>query len=184
MSVRLQKRLWLCNTFAIGGTVIMAGWAALEALFGDSAALPWEIGFTTGFLGVLALNARGAHRAARLLLVVSANLCVFAGAILFSDSAGGTLPFFAMAAIPLLLFGPGEWLLAALGAALPVLLFARVQSGVAAHLLVINPQPGAGVVLRRRTPRRRSRWRSWSRFSCSGRTSGPRRRWSAAGRRS
>jgi PAS domain S-box-containing protein len=141
MSVRLQKRLWLSNTCAIGGTIIMAGWAALEALFGDSAALPWEIGFTTGFLGVLALNARGAHRAGRLLLVVSANLCVFAGAILFSDSAGGTLPFFAMAAIPLLLFGPGEWLLATLGAALPLLLFALCESGIAAQLLVINPQP-------------------------------------------
>ena len=25
MSVRVQKRLWLCNTFAIGGTIIMAG---------------------------------------------------------------------------------------------------------------------------------------------------------------
>src|SRR6476661_6779235 len=59
MSMAMQKRMWLCNTFAIGGTIIMASWAALETLFGDSAALPWEIGFTTGFLGVLALNARG-----------------------------------------------------------------------------------------------------------------------------
>ena len=89
MSVRLQKRLWLCNTFAIGGTIIMASWAALEALFGDSGALPWEIGFMAGFLGVLALNARGAHRAARLLLVVTANICVFAGAILFTDARAG-----------------------------------------------------------------------------------------------
>jgi len=141
MSVRAEKRIWLCNTFAIGATIIMAGWAALEVLFGDSSALPWEIGFTTGFLGVLGLNARGAHRASRLMFLATANLCVFAGAILFSDAAGGTLPFFAMAAIPLLLFGPGEWLLAALGAALPALLFAVCETGVARDLFVINPRP-------------------------------------------
>jgi PAS domain S-box-containing protein len=141
MSVRAEKRLWLCNTFAIGGTVIMATWAAFEALFGDSNALPWEIGFTTGFLAVLGLNARGAHRASRLLLVATANLCIFAGAILFSDASGGTLPFFAMAAIPLLLFGRGEWLLATLGALFPALLFAVCETGVARDVLVINPHP-------------------------------------------
>ena len=139
--IGLQKRIWLCNTAALGGTVIMASWAALELLFGDSSALPWEIGFTSGFLGVLALNARRSHRAARLLLVVTANLCVFAGAILFTNDTGGTLPFFAMAAIPLLLFGPGEWLLAALGAALPALLFVACQTGVAAELLAVTPRP-------------------------------------------
>ena len=56
------------------------------------------------FLAVLRRVGGGAHRLARLLLLVTANVCVFAGALLFTEPSGGILPFFAMAAIPLLLF--------------------------------------------------------------------------------
>src|SRR3982750_1495139 len=99
-----QKRIRLCNILTIGAGVIMAAWAYFEAAFGDRTVLPWELAFTAGFLAVLVLNASGAHRAARLLLILSANLCVLAGCVLFKDNAGGFLPFFAMAGMSLLLF--------------------------------------------------------------------------------
>ncbi len=140
LPVGTQKRIRLCNVLTIGGGAIMAIWAYVEASFGDRTVLPWELAFTAGFLAVLVLNASGAHRAARLLLIVSANICVFAGALLFTAPSGGILPFFAMAGISLLLFGPHEWRLAALSAALPVLLFAACKSGLAASWLGVQPR--------------------------------------------
>src|SRR4051812_29262535 len=110
MPVGTQKRIRLCNILTIGAGVIMAAWAYFEVSFGDRTLLPWELAFTAGFLAVLVLNASGAHRAARLLLIVSANLCVLAGCVLFKEGTGGLLPFFAMAGMSLLLFGPHEWL--------------------------------------------------------------------------
>ena len=141
MPVDVLKRVRLCNVVALGGGIIMGGWTAIEALFGSRGALPWELAFTSGFVAVLVLNALHAHRAARILLVITTNLCVFVGALLFEESTGGMLPFFAMAAIPLLLFGPGEWGLAALGAALPVVLLIAHESGVAASVLGVDPKP-------------------------------------------
>jgi PAS domain S-box-containing protein len=138
------KRIRLCNINALGGAIIMATWAYLEASFGDVDNLPWELAFLAGFLSVLALNARCAHRAGRLLMIINANVCVFAGAVLFTEPSGGTLPFFSMAAISLLMFGPKEWGLAALGAALPAVLLAAVKSGLAARVLSIEPRPAPG----------------------------------------
>ena len=138
--VNTQKRIRLCNLNALGGAVIMAAWAYVEAAFGDRASLPWELGFLAGFAGVLALNASGAHRAGRLLMIINANVCVFAGALLFTAPSGGLLPFFALAAISLLLFGPDEWLHAMLGALLPAALFAACKSGVAASLFSVEPR--------------------------------------------
>jgi PAS domain S-box-containing protein len=140
-SVNTQKRIRLCNLNALGGTVIMTVWAYFEAAFGDRASLPWELAFLAGFLGVLALNARGAHRAGRLLMIINANACVFAGALLFTEPSGGILPFFGLAAISLLLFGPDDWLHAALGALLPVALLAACKSGLAASLFSVQPRP-------------------------------------------
>ena len=99
--VDTQKRIRLCNVNAFGGAVIMFVWAYVEAAFGNRATLPWELGFLAGFVGVLALNASGAHRAGRLLMIINANICVFAGALLFTEPSGGILPFFAMAAVAL-----------------------------------------------------------------------------------
>jgi PAS domain S-box-containing protein len=143
-SVDTQKRIRLCNINAFGGVVIMLVWTYVEAAFGDRASLPWELGFLAGFIGVLALNGNGMHRAGRLLMIVNANMCVFAGAVLFTEPSGGILPFFAMAAIALLLFGPEDWLPAALGAALPAALLAACKTGAAAHLLSIHPRPAPG----------------------------------------
>src|SRR3954469_1591739 len=61
-SLDTQKRIRLCNINALGGAVIMLVWTYVEAAFGDRASLPWELGFLAGFVGVLALNASGAHR--------------------------------------------------------------------------------------------------------------------------
>ena len=138
--VDAAKRLRLCNVNALGGSIIMAIWAAVEAVMGDRGNVLWELRFLAGFLAVLGLSAIGANRAARLLLIVTANICVFAGAVLFTQSSGGILPFFAMAAMPLLLFGPDEWLLASLGAALPALLLAASKTGFAAHLFSVHPR--------------------------------------------
>lgn len=144
LPVVVRKRIRLCNVNALGGSIIMAVWAAVEAVDGTRADLLWELGFLGGFLAVLGLSATGAHRLSRLALIVTANICVLAGALLFPDGSGGILPFFAMAAMPLLLFGPDEWLPATLGAALPALLLAAVKSGLAATLLHVQPKPAPG----------------------------------------
>jgi signal transduction histidine kinase len=144
LPVAVRKRIRLCNINALGASVIMAVWAAVEAIAGTRSNFIWELGFLAAFLGVLGLSAAGAHRVARLVLIVTANVCVFAGALLFTAPSGGILPFFAMAAMPLLLFGPDEWLPATLGAALPALLLAAVVSGFAGTLFSVQPKPAPG----------------------------------------
>ena len=147
--VDTQKRIRLCNINAFGGAVIMFVWAYVEAAFGNRATLPWELGFLAGFVGVLALNASGAHRAGRLLMIINANICVFAGALLFTEPSGGILPFFAMAAVALLLFGPDDWLPATLGALLPAAAARRVQDGLRRESAVDSPEARPRLVLRR-----------------------------------
>ena len=141
LPVDAQKRIRLCNIFSIGGAAIMTSWAYFDAAFGDHGSLPWELGFLAGFVAVLGLNAKGAHRAARFLLIINGNLCVLAGALLFAESSGGLLPFFGLAAISLLLFGPKEWPLATLSAALPALLLALCKTGLAVSLFDVAPKP-------------------------------------------
>jgi signal transduction histidine kinase len=141
LPVDAQKRIRLCNIFAVSGAAIMAVWAYLDAAFGDLASLPWELGFLAGFAAVLAVNAKGAHRAARFLLIINGNLCVLAGALLFTEPSGGVLPFFGLAAIALLLFGPREWPLATLSAALSALLLVLCKTGLAVSLFGIDAKP-------------------------------------------
>jgi PAS domain S-box-containing protein len=135
-----NRHIRLCNILALGGGVIMAIWAVVELLFGDHATLPLEVGFTVSFGLVLGLNALGRHRLARVLLILIANACVLSGCVLFPEATGGTLPFFAMAGVSLLLFGPHEWPLVVMGVALPALLFVACRTGVAADLLPIQAQ--------------------------------------------
>jgi PAS domain S-box-containing protein len=141
LPIDVQKRIRLCNLLALWGTAIMAPWFVVELLFGDTRNYPSEVGSLVGFAAVLILNASRAHRFARLLLIGIANACVLAGALLYERSAGGTLPFFALVALPLLLFGPRDRLMVFLGAALPVLLFIACVSGAAAGFFAIQPMP-------------------------------------------
>jgi PAS domain S-box-containing protein len=141
--VDVRKRIRLCNLLALLGAAMMAIWFAVEVRFGDPRNLAWETAFVLGFGLVLALNARRHGAAARIVLLLVANACVAAGSLLFAD-AGGHLPFFALAALPLLLFGPREWVMIAGGAALPVLLFALCDSGVLARLLGLHPRLAPG----------------------------------------
>jgi PAS domain S-box-containing protein len=141
LSVEACKRIRLCNINALGGGLVMATWLIVELAFGQMTTVPLELGFVGGFAAVLALNAAGAHRTARMLLIVMGNLCVLAGAVLFAKSSGGVLPFFAMTAVSLLMFGPGEWRLAAVSAALPAVLFILSETGLAARILSVEPQP-------------------------------------------
>ncbi len=140
LPVTTRKRIRLCNVNALGGGIIMGAWAAAEATAGSGGNVLWELGFMAAFLAVLGVSAAGAHRAARLFLLVTANVCVFTGAILFTEASGGCLPFFAMAALPLLLFGPGERLLAALGAVLPALLLVACKTGLAVAFFSLHPR--------------------------------------------
>jgi signal transduction histidine kinase len=140
LPINVVKRIRLCNVIAFGGGVIMGTWAAVEAAAGTRGSVAWELGFLAAFLAVLGVSAAGAHKLARLLLLVTANVCVFAGAVLFTESSGGLLPFFAMAALPLLLFRPDEWLSAALGAALPGFLLVACKTGLAAAIFSVHPQ--------------------------------------------
>jgi signal transduction histidine kinase len=144
LPVNAVKRIRLCNVIALGGSVIMGSWAAVEAVAGTRDSVVWELGFGAAFLAVLAVSAAGAHRLARLLLLVTANVCVFVGALLFTEPSGGLLPFFAMAALPLLLFRPGEWLSATLGAALPALLLVACKTGLGAAVFSVHPRPAPG----------------------------------------
>ena len=107
LPVDIRKRVRLCNVLALWGTAIM-GPGSPSSCCSARRATAAEIASLVGFLAVLSLNAARAHRAARLLLIAIANGCVLAGALLFDEKAGGTLPFFALAALPLLLFGPNE----------------------------------------------------------------------------
>lgn len=140
-AIDICKRIRLCNLLALFAVGLLAPWIAVELVGGDSGNLPWEIGFLAGFVAALALNAARANRPARLLLLATANACVFAGALMFQRNAGGTLPFFGLIALPLLLFGPGEPVMLGLGTALPVALFAICETGVAARWLSIHPRP-------------------------------------------
>jgi signal transduction histidine kinase len=141
LPVNAVKRIRLCNVVALGGSVIMGLWAAAEAVAGTRDSVAWELGFSAAFLAVLAVSALGAHRLARLLLLLTANACVFAGALLFTEPSGGFLPFFAMAALPLILFRPGEWPSATLGAALPAILLVACKTGLAAAFFSVHPRP-------------------------------------------
>jgi signal transduction histidine kinase len=139
--VDAQKRIRLSNLLALWAVAIMTPWFAVEALFGSPGMLPLEAGFLIGFAAVLALNAAAAHRAARILLVVMANVCVFAGAAMFDRSTGGVFPFVGLVGLPLLLFGPEERSIVGLGVALPMLLFVAAETGLAGRALGIDPQP-------------------------------------------
>jgi len=140
----VRKRIRLCNIDAVGGVVIMAAWVVIELVFGEVRNVPLEIGLVAGFLAVLVLNATGTHRIGRLLLIVMANACVLVGAVVFTEPSGGMLPFFALAAFSLLMFGPGEWAWAAFSAALPVVLLAASQSGLVDRLLSVQPRSAPG----------------------------------------
>jgi signal transduction histidine kinase len=141
LSLDVSKRIRLSNLLGLWGCAIMVPWLVVELLFGKHTTLPVEIGSLAGFLGVLLLNAVSAHRASRLLLIATANTCVLAGAVMFEAGSGGSLPFFALVATPLLLFGAEDKLMLGLGAALPVLLFAAAETGLAGSLLSIDRQP-------------------------------------------
>jgi signal transduction histidine kinase len=141
LPVNAIKRIRLCNVLALGGAVIMGLWAAVEAVAGTRDSVAWELGFSAAFLAVLGVSAAGADRLARLLLLLTANACVFAGALLFTEPSGGFLPFFAMAALPLVLFRPGEWPSATLGAALPAILLVACKTGLAAAFFSVHPRP-------------------------------------------
>ena len=140
LPVNAIKRIRLCNVLALGGAVIMGLWAAVEGAAGTRDSVVWELGFVAAFLAVLGLSATGAHRLARLLLLLTANACVFAGALLFTEASGGFLPFFAMAALPLILFRPGEWPSATVGAALPAILLLVCKTGWAAAFFSVHPR--------------------------------------------
>jgi PAS domain S-box-containing protein len=144
LPVDLIKRLRLCNTLALLGSAIMLPWLAFELLCGETANLPYEVTFLASFVAVLALNAVRAHRAARLLLVVVANACVLSGALMFQRTSGGTLPFFALVGLPLMLFGPTDRLMLFAGAVLPALLFAVTATDVAVRWLSIHPKAAPG----------------------------------------
>jgi PAS domain S-box-containing protein len=133
--VDVNKRIRMCNLLALTGSLIMAPWVVVEAMVGDRANVSWEMGFLASFLAVLTLNAARADRAARLLLLVTGNACVFGGAVMFEEGSGGALPFLAMVGMPLVLFGRREWRLALVGALLPALLFTACETGVAARWL-------------------------------------------------
>ena len=141
LPVNAGKRVRLCNVIALGGSLIMGAWAVLEAIDGTRSSVGWELGFMAAFLAVLGMSAAGAHRLARLLLLATANVSVLAGAVLYPESSGGLLPFFAMAALPLLLFRSGEWLSATLGAALPALLLVACKTGLAGAFFSVHPRP-------------------------------------------
>jgi PAS domain S-box-containing protein len=141
MCVDRAKRIRLCNLLALWGIAIMAPWLAIDLTGMQWSNVRWEASSLAAFGAVLGLNALHLHRPARLLLIATANAIVLAGALAYDLSSGGTLPFFGLVGLPLLLFGPGESFLLAVGAALPVLLFAASQTGAATRWFAIQAGP-------------------------------------------
>ena len=169
--VDTQKRIRLCNINAFGGAVIMAVWAVRRGGVRRSRHLPWELGFVAGFVGVLALNASGAHRAgapaadrhrerlrtgrraavhrtggrhAAVLRAGGGRRCCCSARRMAAGDAGRA---------------------AARGAA------RRVQDGRRRDTLLVDPAAArARAGTSSPTPPRRSRWRSWCRSSSFVRT--------------
>jgi PAS domain S-box-containing protein len=140
LSIDAQKRVRLCKILALIAIAIMGPWVAVEFITGQPRNVVWEVPFLASFAGVLVLEAAGADRLARLLLIAAANACVLAGAVLYDRHAGGTLPFFALVGLPLLLFGQAEKVMLAIGAALPVALFIACEAGPVAQWITTHTQ--------------------------------------------
>jgi PAS domain S-box-containing protein len=141
LCVDRAKRIRLCNLLALWGIAIMAPWLAIDLAGVQWTNVRWEAASLAAFGAVLGLDSLRLHRPARFLLIATANAIVLAGALAYDLSSGGTLPFFALVGLPLLLFGPGEGFLLAVGAALPVLLFAVSQTGAATRWFAIQTTP-------------------------------------------
>jgi PAS domain S-box-containing protein len=139
-SIYARRRVRLCKILALCAIAIMGPWLVVEFLTGQPRNVVLEGGFLASFVGVLVLETVGAHRLACLLLIVAANACVLAGAVLFDPHSGGTLPFFALVGLPLLLFGQTEKVMLAVGAALPVALFLACEAGPVARWLSTHAQ--------------------------------------------
>ena len=167
LPVNAIKRLRLCNVVALGGAFIMGAWAAVEGAAGTRESVGWELGFAAAFLAVLALSAAGAHRLARLLLLVTANVCVFAGALLFTEPSGGAAALLRDGRPPAAAVSArANGCRSTLGAALPALLLVACKTGLAAALFSVHPRrrrPGTS----RPTPSRRSSSPFWSPSSSS-----------------
>src|SRR4051794_26908141 len=118
----LIKPLRLCNTVSVVAFAIMMTWALFEIGAGNLGNLEWELGLALGFATCPLLNALGRHRAARIALILVANGTIFVGAVMFNKGSGGSLPFVAMIALPVLLSRPSEKLLLVGGAAVTVTL--------------------------------------------------------------
>jgi PAS domain S-box-containing protein len=137
---RLAKAIRLCNATALMGLFFMTGWTIFEATAGERENLPWEIGLAIGFAACLLANGLGHHRIGRFGMLFLADGAVFFGTVLFEPGSGGSLPFIAMAGLPLLLFDTSESILLGLGTLLAVVLFAWCEGGAPGEWLRIHPR--------------------------------------------
>ena len=79
--VDTQKRIRLCNINAFGGAVIMASGRTSRRAFGDRASLPVGAGIRGGLRGRAGAERERRAPRGRLLMIINANICVFAGAL-------------------------------------------------------------------------------------------------------
>ncbi|HKQ71382.1 MAG TPA: PAS domain S-box protein, partial [Polyangiaceae bacterium] len=137
----LVKPTRLSNNISLVAFSMMLAWLLFEASAGYSAALPWELLWASAFAACPFLNALGQYRTARATLMVVANATVFAGDVIFEPGSGGSLPFIAMVALPLLLSRSGEKALLAIGVVVPVTLFVLCESNALVGALSIEQVP-------------------------------------------
>jgi class 3 adenylate cyclase len=131
-----QRRVRLCNQTSAVGVATCASFA-VGYLAVDARAY-WPGALANGlavvaFAAAIALNARGAHRAARVALLGPAHALIVAVAALVGSRADFHLYFFVFAALGFLLFPEGERWERRVFAALSVALFAAVEERVAPY---------------------------------------------------
>lgn len=125
-----QRRIHLCNQSAAIGVVTCAGFAVGYAVAGLGRY--WQgtavnLAALACFAASIGLNARGMHRAARVMLLGPAHALIVSVSVLAGSGAGYHFYYFVFAALGFLLFPEAERGLRRGFAALSVVLFAAVE---------------------------------------------------------
>ena len=124
---------------------------------GAGAASCWELGFVAALPGGAGGVGGGAHRLARLLLLLTANVCVFAGALLFTEPSGGVLPLLRAGGAAAAAVWPGRVAAGRRWAPRsPRCCSSPCKTGLAAAIFSRSSEAGAVLVLRGQRRRRRS----------------------------
>ena len=117
---RLSRHVRVTNALALLGAVLSLASTPLDALGAPLPTVVVDVVSTALFASCWMLNARGHRDAARVVLLLTANVSILSGVLQVGAAAELRTVFFPLVLMPFLVFGPAErgWL--AVFAALPV----------------------------------------------------------------